>query len=168
MGVKCWILFVILLVFISGCYTDKTRPIVTDVVEVVPEEETAEEEVIEQEDVIEGNETTDEEEIALEVNETKEIELPPGAHIVTIKDLKLDPQELTIQQGDTIVWNHEDEWEEEGVTKHYIAAHNNEFRSSIFYYGETFNHTFDEAGNFTYFDVLYPKKDGLRGEIVVE
>ena len=158
MGVKSLVSILILILLISGCST-KTKPVVTDLTE-----ETLNEEAVEEEQ----EETTIEEEPAEpEINETQE-ELPPGTHIIVIKDLKLEPQELTIKQGETIIWKHEDSSEEDELTKHYIAAHSNEFRSEIFYFGQTFNHTFENTGEFTYIDVLYKDRKAMAGTIIVE
>jgi plastocyanin len=181
MGAKDWLFLMVLFILISGCSINKTQPVVTDITgsvvyEEVSEEETVSEEAVVEEDVISeevvsDNETTEEEIIPEEeINETEEQEeeLPPGTHIVTIKDLSLSPKELTIKQGDTVVWKHEDTWENDGETRHYLAAHSNEFRSPIFYYGETFEHTFENEGTFTYIDVLYKDRGYMRGEIVVE
>ena len=101
------------------------------------------------------------------VEEEKE-ELLPAANTIIIKDLKLDPQELTILKGDTVIWKHEDTWEQEGSTRHYLAAHSNEFRSPILFYGDTFNHTFNKNGTFTYIDIIYKEKASMRGTIIVE
>jgi plastocyanin len=181
MGAKDWLFLTVLFILISGCSVNKTQPVVTDITgsvvyeevseETVPDNEVTEEIVSESEEIVSDNETT-EEEIILEeeINETEEQEedLPPGTHIVTIKDLSLVPKGLTIKQGDTVVWKHEDTWENDGETRHYLAAHSNEFRSPIFNYGETFEHTFDNEGTFTYIDVLYKDRGYMRGEIVVE
>ncbi|GAF68564.1 unnamed protein product, partial [marine sediment metagenome] len=155
MAVKWLILSVIVILFISGCSIgDKTKAVVTDVDEKTQEQEiidVEEQELEEDGEVLEKeNETIEDAET--EINESEdepEEKLPPGTHTITIKDLKLDPQELTIKKGDTVVWKHEDKWEDN--TQHYLAAHSNEFRSEQYmYYGDTFNHTFDDVGTFTY------------------
>lgn len=173
MGVKYLIFLIIVMVLISACSTEKTKPIVTDI-----EQETKEEPIkVEEKETPEENETIEEEiieekkeskeEVELEEGEEEKI-LPPGTHMVTIKDLKLDPQELTIKKGDTIIWKHEDEWEKEGATRHLLYQHFNVFRSPLLYYGDTFNHTFTEEGTFTYQDAMYKEKDNMRGKIIVE
>ncbi len=165
MGVKSISLALILILLISGCNADKTKPVVTDLSGAAVQEEVVGEPVKQQEE----NKTIPEEDIEEPVtNESEETELPAGSYIITIKDLKLDPQELTIKKGETVIWKHEDTWESDESTKHYIAAHSNEFRSPIFYYGETFSHTFNKTGTFTYIDVLYKGRDFMRGTIIVE
>ena len=165
MGAKYLIFLVVVMVLISGCA--KTKPVVTDITGAAfgDAQEDVSEEVVENETVPDEVEGEIEE---TEAEETEEEELPPGTHIVTIKDLKLDPQDLTIQKGDTVIWDHQDEWEEDDLTKHYLAAHSNEFRSPIFYKGDRFEHTFEKIGEFTYIDVLYKDRSYMRGKIIVE
>lgn len=157
------------MVLISSCATEKTKPVVTDVGGEVKEETKIEEKTVEEKEVVteepEKEEGTVEEESQ---EEGKEEALPSGTRVITIKDLKLDPQELTIKKGDTVIWKHEDTWEEDEETRHYLAAHSNEFRTPILYYGDTFEHTFNKTGTFTYIDVLYKERSYMRGTIIVE
>ena len=176
MTLKWLIPFIIVMLFISGCSIgNKTKAVITDVGEEPTEEVTGavveqglEDETVGEDETLEGDteEETEPSETEEETEEETEQELPPGHHIITIKELRLDPKELTIQKGDTVIWKHEDTWDD--TTKHYLAAHTNEFRSPIFYYGEEFNHTFNEAGTFTYFDIMYKERDLMRGKIIVE
>jgi len=123
---------------------------------------------VEKEEVVEADNTSVEEENEEQGIEEEKEELLPAANTIIIKDLKLDPQELTILKGDTVIWKHEDTWEQEGSTRHYLAAHSNEFRSPILFYGDTFNHTFNKNGTFTYIDIIYKEKASMRGTIIVE
>ncbi len=171
MGVKP-LIFLIIVVLISACSINKTKPVVTDatggvVKEIVPEDEEIAEEIEEKEAEL-GEEEEEEAEIEEEEQEAEEIEevLPPGTHLVIIKDMKLEPLELTIKKGEAVLWKHEDEFQD--VTRHYLAAHNGEFRSPILFYGDRFNHTFDKEGAFTYFDIIYKETNLLRGKIIVE
>ena len=162
MGWKYLAFLFIVMVLVSGC-SGKTKPVVSDVTQITGEavkEDIKEESTLEE---IKENITVPEEEQAEE--QTGEPKLQ-NVHEVLIKDLRLEPQELTIKIGETVVWKHEDKWE--GVTKHAIAAHNNEFRSPMLYFGETFNHTFNRTGTFTYIDVVYKERDFMRGKIIVE
>ncbi|MBW2989404.1 hypothetical protein KY358_03740 [Candidatus Woesearchaeota archaeon] len=181
--VKAIVMIMILVLFVSACSIGKTKPIVKNI------EEKAEESLIGKEEAEkESNEAVKEKAAEESLNETKKNESEesvdeaedeeaeedgeekhlPETITITIKGLKLEPQEIMIKQGDTVVWKHEDEWEEEGETRHYIAAHSNVFRSPILYYGDEFSYTFKNRGTFTYFDVLYKKKPQMRGEIIVE
>jgi len=170
MGVKALIFLVALMVLISACSMEKTKPVVTtpgeedsfpDITGKVVEDVTDEDEEVDEEPVEE------EEEVEADYTEAEE-ELPPGTHNIIIKDLKLEPRELTIKKGDIVVWKHEDTWEKDESTRHYLAAHTNEFRSPILFYEDTFEHTFENTGTFTYIDILYKDRGLLRGKIVVE
>ncbi len=164
MGVKYLIYLVMAMVLISGCSIGgKTKPVVTDITGAVVEG--AQKEPVVEEKA--GNEIIPEK--AEEEGKVEEGgEAPPQRHIVVIKELRLDPQELTIKRGDTVVWDNQDDWEGDEETKHYLAAHSNEFRSSVLYKGDMFEHTFNKTGTFTYIDILYKDRDYMRGEIKVE
>ncbi|MBW2975308.1 hypothetical protein KY366_06325, partial [Candidatus Woesearchaeota archaeon] len=114
----------------------------------------------------EANETGEEE--TEESESEEEEETGPKTHIVTIKDLRLNPQELTIKKGDTVQWKNEDTWEGDEETDHYLAAHTNEFRTPVLHYGDEFEHTFNNTGTFTYIDIFYKERNYLRGKIIVE
>jgi len=167
MGVKHLLFLAIVILLISACSIGKTKPVVTDITGAAVQEpteetqETTEPQTNETEEEQELNETEEQE-------ETVEEEIPPGTHIITIKDLKLDPQELTIKQGETVIWKHEDTYETDESTRHYIAAHSNEFRSPLLFYGNTFQHTFNNTGTFTYIDIIYKDRKAMRGTIIVE
>ena len=157
----------LLLVLISGCIRISSGPTGAVVVEDAPEEPAEQaakpilETIIETEVVGEG--TTEEK------NATKEPkEEGPKTNTIEIKDLKLDPQELKIKVGDTVIWNHSDRFADRSDIKHMIKAHYNEFRSTTLYYGDTFNHTFSKAGEYGYIDVVYKETKDLRGNIIVE
>jgi len=174
MGLKYLIFLVIVLLLISGCATNKTQPAVTDITGAVTgdvqEGENVSKGGVENETVPDEVEKEENEETKEEESEETEVEeeLPPGTHLVTIKKLKLEPQELTIKKGNTVIWEHQDEWEEDDETRHYLAAHSNEFRTPILYKGDKFEHTFNETGTFTYIDVLYKGRGQMRGKIIVE
>lgn len=169
MGAKTLIFLIAVMVLISSCSIgDKTKPVVTDINKEVKQEAPKVEEKIENKTVVpvKVEEETNAEQGT--INEKAEEKLPPSTHIITIKDLRLNPMELTIKKGNTVVWKHEDEWEKDEKTKHYLAAHTNEFRSPVLYYGDTFNHTFNKIGTFTYIDIIYKDRDYMRGKIIVE
>ncbi|MBU0627708.1 MAG: hypothetical protein KKC75_00840 [Nanoarchaeota archaeon] len=171
MGVKI-LLILVLIVLITGC-SEKTKPVVTD----LGEEAVAQENHVQQNDVsteavpepiVQINDTVivdDEINVSEQINES---DSGPGEHIIVINDLKYDQQTLTISQGDTVMWKNQDTWSNDGETKHYIAAHSNEFRSSVMPYGGTFSHTFNNTGTFTYIDVIYKDRASMRGTIIVE
>lgn len=163
MGVKALIFFISVIVLMSACsIKEKTKPVVTDISEEAKQEKPAE---IKEE--IKQNETIKEEK---EIKTIEKEEEKPIAktHSIIIRDLKLNPQELTIKKGDTVIWKHEDQYENGGETKHYLYEHRNEFRSPTLYYGDEFTHTFNKTGTFIYNDAIYKDKEYMRGKIVVE
>lgn len=173
MGARSLIFLIIAVILISACSVqNKTKPVITDlpagnVVQDIKEKEPAPAETPAK-PAIEVPETAEEKEEEKPAAAGNKEELPSTSHVVIIKDLKLEPRELNISVGDTVVWKDEDEWEKEGETKHYLVAHSNEFRSPHLYYGDTFSHTFSKKGTFTYFDVIYKDKENLKGKIIVE
>lgn len=75
-------------------------------------------------------------------------------HEVTIDGLKYSPAELTIEPGDTVVWNMES-----GGMPHDVVADDGSFQSELMTEGE-FRHTFTEAGEFDYHCTPHPPMTG--------
>jgi len=81
-------------------------------------------------------------------------------HNVEIKSFVFSPSPLTINIGDTVIWTNEDS------TPHTVTSDSgSELDSVTFREGETYSHTFDEAGTFDYHCAIHPN---MKGEIVVE
>ncbi len=84
---------------------------------------------------------------------------------VNIADFMFDPQELTVQVGDTVTWTNNDD------VPHTVTAGTvdmptpEEFDSGQLQPGDTFSYTFDEAGTFDYFCTLHPD---MTATIIVE
>ena len=81
----------------------------------------------------------------------------PGANEVFIRAIAFDPPEITIQVGETVTWNNRD------IVPHTATSGNPGdqdmgaiFRSVILLQGDTFTHTFNEAGEFIYFCEVHP------------
>ena len=68
---------------------------------------------------------------------------------VTIVDFSFDPDTITVEVGDTVVWTNEDS------ARHNVAADDDSFASDNLAEGETFSHTFEEAGTFDYVCTLH-------------
>ncbi|MEX2550745.1 MAG: plastocyanin/azurin family copper-binding protein [Nitriliruptoraceae bacterium] len=66
------------------------------------------------------------------------------AATVTIRDFSFEPDALAIQVGDTVTWTHE------GDLTHNVTARDGSFASENLGTGQTFTHTFTEAGSFEY------------------
>jgi len=75
---------------------------------------------------------------------------------VDIAGFMFDPQDLTVQVGETVTWTNNDD------VPHTVTAGTpdmptpEEFDSGVLQPGDTFTYTFDEAGTFDYFCTLHP------------
>ncbi len=67
----------------------------------------------------------------------------PGTASVTIKDFEFTPATVTIKVGDTVTWTNN------GPSTHTVTADDGSFASGNLL-GDTFSHTFQTAGTFTY------------------
>ena len=63
---------------------------------------------------------------------------------MTIADFAFDPGDLTVAVGDTVTWTNDDD------TDHTVTADDDAFDSGDLGGGDTFEQTFDEAGEFAY------------------
>lgn len=77
---------------------------------------------------------------------------------VLIQEFSLEPPEIAIHAGTTVTWVNMD------LARHNVSANSGEFDSLALSYGETFSFTFDETGEFPYFNKNYPD---IKGKIVV-
>lgn len=75
---------------------------------------------------------------------------PVGAESVTIKDFKFGPDMVTIKAGTTVTWTNQDS------TQHTVTADDGSFDGGPLAQGQTFSHTFDTAGTFTYHCKIHP------------
>ena len=81
----------------------------------------------------------------------------PGANEVFMRAIAFDPPEITIQVGESVTWNNRD------IVPHTATSGNPGdqdlgafFRSVLLLQGDTFTHTFNEAGEFIYFCEIHP------------
>jgi plastocyanin len=70
---------------------------------------------------------------------------------IRIKDFAFGPEELFVSVGETVTWTND----EEGIG-HTTASDDGLWQSDTLNSGDTFEHTFDEAGVFTYFCSIHP------------
>ncbi len=98
-------------------------------------------------------------------------------------ELVFDPAEITVSVGDTVTW------ENVGSVAHSVTAYEDEIPDGATYFasggfdsesaardaypnegavgsGETYEHTFETAGEFQYFCI--PHESGMKGTVVVE
>jgi plastocyanin len=78
----------------------------------------------------------------------------PSRKPVTIKGMKFTPQTLQIQVGDTVRWTNSDDRD------HTVTAADKSFKSGNLRSGDTFDHTFEGAGKFTYSCSYHPRMKG--------
>jgi plastocyanin len=76
---------------------------------------------------------------------------------VLIKDFKFQPDQITIQRGDTITWTHP------GPASHTVKFADTE--SPILKDGGTYSKTFDQAGTFSYICGIHPN---MKGTVIVQ
>jgi plastocyanin len=82
-----------------------------------------------------------------------EAELADGP-TVAVTDTGFEPAELTVHQGDTVVWAFG------GALPHTVTADDGSFVSEVLKPGSTFSHTFDALGTFRYICTLHPTMVG--------
>lgn len=78
---------------------------------------------------------------------------------VAIESFAFSPATLTIAVGDTVTWTNNDS------AAHTATADDDSFDSGSLNRGDSFSHTFDEAGTYAYICTFHPN---MTGEIVVE
>jgi plastocyanin len=84
---------------------------------------------------------------------------PSGAVVITMKDIKFDPQDATADAGQEVCWVNEDTIDHNAVDEEGGA-----FKSELFGKGETFTTTLDEPGKISYVCTVHP---GMTGTITV-
>jgi plastocyanin len=78
---------------------------------------------------------------------------------VEIENFAFTPQNIQISVGDTVTWENYD------AAPHTVTGDNGEFDSGELATDQTFSHTFDTAGTFTYHCEIHPN---MTGSIVVQ
>ena len=77
-------------------------------------------------------------------------------HFVNIKDIQFDVNELTIKQGDTVVFTNYDQFRHSIITDDLVIPN-----SKLLFEFDTFQHTFNREGKFVFSSSLYNKMDDL-------
>jgi plastocyanin len=78
-----------------------------------------------------------------------------GGTEVSMKDIKFDPEEVTVKAGDTVTWVNDD-----GVGHDVTGDDFSSGDPGAMQNGDTFEHTFDTAGTFDYVCTVHPKMTG--------
>ena len=94
--------------------------------------------------------------------ETHIVEIPEGVGVPGCDETNecYSPYSLQVRVGDTVIWNNVDT-AVHTVTSGSIDGTSEIFDSSIFMSGETFEFTFDEAGEYPYFCMIHPWMTGI-------
>ncbi|MHB8922584.1 MAG: cupredoxin domain-containing protein [Thermoleophilia bacterium] len=87
-----------------------------------------------------------------------------GGATVTMKELKFEPDTVTIKKGDTVTWNNEDRRTRQ-IMSGVPHGMTDDFISTPLEKGQSWSHTFETAGEFPYHDMMIT---GLLGTVVVE
>jgi len=74
---------------------------------------------------------------------------------VSIQNFSFQPQGVTINVGETVTWTMKDMG-----TQHTVTANDNSFSSSNLSTGNTYAHTFGQAGTFSYHCNIHPSMTG--------
>ncbi len=77
---------------------------------------------------------------------------------VSIKNLRYDPDTITIHVGDMVIWSNDDDRD------HTVEAEDGSFSSGNLSAGKTFSHTFAKAGKYPYGCTYHPR---MKGVVVV-
>lgn len=85
---------------------------------------------------------------------------PSGAVVISMVDIKFDPEDATAGVGEEICWVNEDE-----IDHNAVAESGADFESELFGKGKTFTTTVDSPGTVEYVCTIHP---GMTGTITVE
>jgi plastocyanin len=83
-----------------------------------------------------------------------------GGTEVSMKDIKFEPGEVTINAGDTVTWVNDDSVGHDVTGDNFKSGEPGAMKS-----GDTFEHTFDSAGTFDYVCTVHP---GMEGSVTVK
>jgi plastocyanin len=78
----------------------------------------------------------------------------PRAHVVLMKDIGFQPAELTVSQGDTIVWKNED------FVPHTATARDGSWDSKTINADSSWQYVANKAGRYSYYCVFHPTMKG--------
>jgi plastocyanin len=83
-----------------------------------------------------------------------------GGAEVSMEEIAFVPAELTVSVGDTVTWTNNDSVPHDVTADSFSSGEPGGMAG-----GDTFEHTFDEAGTFDYVCTVHP---GMEGTVVVE
>lgn len=136
--------------------------------EEVPEETPEEEVVVEEEEVVAPEEEqTEEEETAEALPMSADVSIPEGSSTPGCEadNVCYTPAEVTVGTGGTVTWTNDDTAAHTVTSGTPTDGPDGVFDSSIVMSGATFEHTFEEAGEYDYFCIVHP---WMAGKVTVE
>jgi plastocyanin len=83
-----------------------------------------------------------------------------GGAEVSEEDIAFNPAEVTVGAGDTVTWTNNDSVDHDVTADSFSSGDPGGMAP-----GDTFEHTFEEAGTFDYVCTVHP---GMEGSVVVE
>jgi plastocyanin len=89
---------------------------------------------------------------------TKTDNMTEKPNTVLIKGFAFDPATITVTKGTTITWMNMD------TVAHTVVATGNDFSSGNLNNGQSYSHTFNEAGTFEYKCGIHPN---MSGKVIV-
>jgi plastocyanin len=78
---------------------------------------------------------------------------------ISIANMSFVASAITVTKGTTVTWTNND------YTTHTVTANDNSFNSNDLDYGNTYSHTFDSTGTFSYHCSIHPD---MTGSVVVK
>ncbi len=74
--------------------------------------------------------------------------------VVTMKNIAFNPQDVTINTGETIVWENDDN------VDHHVVSNTGVFDSGVMTPGSSYSFTFSTAGTYAYHCSIHPSMTG--------
>jgi plastocyanin len=87
-----------------------------------------------------------------------------GGATVTLKDLGFSPDAVSVKKGEAVTWKNEDRRSRQ-VMSGAPPVMTGDFMSPVIEPGQSWSHTFDDAGEFPYHDMKIPNQ---LGRVIVE
>ncbi|MEK6536760.1 MAG: plastocyanin/azurin family copper-binding protein [Actinomycetota bacterium] len=87
-----------------------------------------------------------------------------GGAIVTLRELRFEPDAVTVKKGESVTWKNEDRRNRQIMSGAPLVM-TDEFMSPVIETGQSWSHTFDQSGEFPYHDMKIPNQ---LGRVIVE
>jgi plastocyanin len=161
MDKKIFALILITALFLSGCaetpsLEEENIQDEEDIQEETQQTTEQDETIVEDEEIEEIDEVEDEEEL----QETEDSETAEKILTIEINNAAFSQKYATIETGTTVVWVNKEKY------PHQInhISPNYSFRSPRLLQGDSFNHTFNETGEYSYFCLIFETMGTIKVE----